>query len=318
MRELSQLLRSNTKFKHLQLVVAVSDRLHIGKVAEQMHLSQPTVSKTLAEIESLVGVRLFERTPAGLVETPQGKAFTQFAREMLVRIGRMGEGVSAAQLGYAGTVTVGAQISGTAVLVPMAVKLLKQKSPGTTVRLDDGLIEPLMEKLRFGESDLVIGRVDAIQDTTGIAVETLYQDVVVAVAAPKAAVARKRRLEWLDLADCPWILPPPESSARRRIDDEARQLGLPIPKDLVETGSFLAMLMLLRERDCVCLFPEHLAKYCEAALLVKVLPLPPIHMGSPIGIARLEGRRPRPAIALFMECLREASKLTRSGSSSSR
>src|SRR5215470_1853489 len=100
-RDLGQLLRSNTKFKHLRIVVAISERSHIGRVAELMHLSQPAVSKSLAEIESLLGVRLFDRTPSGLVETPQGKIFVEFAREMLSRSGRLGEELAALQLGFA-------------------------------------------------------------------------------------------------------------------------------------------------------------------------------------------------------------------------
>lgn len=304
--DLSQLLRSNTKFKHLKLVVAISERAHIGKVAEQMHLSQPAVSKALAEIESLVGVRLFERTPAGLVETAYGKVFVAFAREMLSRIGRVGDELTAVQQGYAGTVHAGAQITGTAVLIPLAVKLLKQRSPTTTVRLDDGLIEPLMEQLLLGQLDIVIGRLDTIPDMRGVAIETLYQDPVVLVAASGAPITLRRELDWHDLNAYPWILPPPGSSSRRRFDDVARQLGLSLPTDLVETSSFVVMLTLMRERDTVCLLPQRLARYCEAAGLVKVLPVPALHVGSPIGLVSVEDRHLRPSVVLFIDCLREA------------
>lgn len=304
----SQLLRSNTKLKHLQLVAAISEHLHLGKVAGLMHLSQPTVSKNLAEVESLIGARLFERTPAGLVPTAQGKVFAEFAREMLSRVGRMEDEIASIGRGLSGTVNVGAQIAGTAVLVPLSVKLPKERAPRITVRLDDALVEPLMRNLRLGASDLVICRVDAIPDTTGLAIETLYQDAIVPVTGFDAPIARKRRLEWTDLAPYPWILPPAESSARRRQDGAMRKLGLPPPEDLVETGAFLSMLTLLRERQCVCLLPERLARYCESASLLRILPLPVISLGSSIGIARLRDRRPTPGVGMFIECLREAAK----------
>ena len=131
MSELRQLLRSNLKFKHLQLLVAISERLHIGRVAEHLSLSQPAVSKTLAELESLIGAQLFERTPGGLIETPEGKVFVRYAREALAHVGRVGEDLEAAKLGHAGRIHVGS-VTAASRLVPLTIELLKQRSPHTT------------------------------------------------------------------------------------------------------------------------------------------------------------------------------------------
>jgi len=307
---LTHLLRSNVKLRHLQFVVAIGEQLHIGRVAEQLHLSQSSASKTLAEIESLVGARLFERTSTGLVPTVQGKVFVEFAREMLSRMMRLGQELAAAQLGFSGTVNVGAQI-GAAMLVPLAVKILKEESPRVTVRIDDGLIEPLIEKLRLGASDVVVSRLDSIWDTKGIAIEPLYDDAVVIVASPNSRLARRQKLTWHDLADRPWVLPPQESFARRRFDHAAGEVGLHTPEDLVETSSFLALITLVRERDCLAVLSERVARFCEASSLLKVLRLPAIHIGSQVGIAWREGYRPGPSVALFIKCLREAAKRMR-------
>jgi DNA-binding transcriptional LysR family regulator len=308
--ELTHLLRSQVKLKHLQFIVAISEQLHIGRVAEQMHLSQPTASKTLAEIESLVGARLFDRTSTGLVQTAQGKVFVEFAREMLSRMMRLGQELAAAQLGFAGTVSVGAQL-GAAMVVPLAIKILKEESPRTTVRLDAGLMEPLIEKLRLGEYDMVVGRLDSIVDATGITLEPLYDDAVMIVASPKSTLARKRNLQWSDLAGHPWVLPPQESLARSSFNRAAVEVGLQTAEDLVETGSFLALITLVRERDSLAVLSESVARFCEASSLLKVLPLPAIRIGNPVGIARLEGREPGPSVALFTRCLREAATRTR-------
>jgi len=111
LRQLSRLLRSNVKFRHLQLIVSISERLHIGRVAEHLSLSQPAVSKSLAEIESIVGSQLFERTPSGLIETREGKVFAEYAREALAQLGRLGDDLEAAQLGHAGTIVVGSVVA---------------------------------------------------------------------------------------------------------------------------------------------------------------------------------------------------------------
>jgi DNA-binding transcriptional LysR family regulator len=303
--QLSRLLRSNLKFKHLQLLVSISERLHIGRVAEHLSLSQPAVSKSLAEIESIVGSQLFERTPSGLIETPEGKVFVLYARAALAQLGRLGDDLEAAHLGHAGTIQVGSVTAGSR-LVPLAIELLKQRSPNTTVRLDEGLMEPLIHGLRLGELDLVIARVDTIPDPTGLALESVYQDSIVLVTAPGSSVLSQRKLTWSSLAQYPWVLPPPDSASRRRYDEALRQHGVGLPKDLVETGSFLAMLTLTRERSGICGMSEALARYCQRLGMLEILPLPPLALGSPVGIARLAGRRQRPAALLFSECFKEA------------
>ncbi|MEI7784854.1 MAG: LysR substrate-binding domain-containing protein [Betaproteobacteria bacterium] len=298
-------MRSNTKFKHLQLVVAISERLHIGRVAEFLHLSQPAVSKSLAEIESLIGAQLFERTPSGLVETAQGSLFVRYARETLAQLGRVADDLAAARSGLAGTIHIGSMITAS-LLVPLSVKLLKERSPNTTVRIEDGLIEPLMEKLDLGQLDLVIVRLDTIPNPTGLLLETLYQDAVVVVAAPDSQLVQQPNLQWQQLGALPWVLPPPGTSSRRRYEDAIRQHGMEAPKDLVETASFLSMVTLTRERQGLCLLPEALARYFEKAGLVSILALPSVTLGSPIGIARMQDRRERPGVTLFAECFREA------------
>jgi len=305
LRQLSRLLRSNLKFRHLQLMVSISERLHIGRVAEHLSLSQPAVSKSLAEIESIVGSQLFERTPSGLIETREGKVFAEYAREALAQLGRLGDDLEAVQLGHAGTIVVGSVVAASR-LVPLAIELLKQRSPSTTVRLDEGLMEPLIHGLRLGALDLVIVRVDTIPDPIGLTLESVYQDSIVLVTTPGSPLLSQRKLTYGSLASCSWVLPPPDSVSRRRYDDALRQHGLGAPKDLVETGSFFSMITLTRERSGICGMSEALAAYCERLGLLKVLPLPPLALGSPVGIARLEGRRQRPAALLFSECFKEA------------
>ena len=308
MTELRHLLRSNLKFKHLQMLVAISDRLHIGRVAEHMHLSQPAISKSLAELESIVGAQLFERTSSGLVETSQGAVFAQYARMALAQVARLGDDLQAAQLGKAGTIHIGT-VSAASRLVFVAIELFKRQSPSTTVRLEEGLMESLVERLRLGELDLVIVRVDTVADRSGLILEPIYDDAVVAVAAPDSPLASQPDLRWADLANHPWVLPPPDTFSRRRYEDALRQHGVGLPKDLVETASFLAMIMLTRERHGVCAMSEGLARYFERIGVFAILPLAAVSMRSAVGMVRLEERQHRPATELFAKCFTQAVRL---------
>ena len=126
------------------------------------------------------------------------------------------------------------------------------------------------------------------------------------VTTPDSPVLSEPNLTWSALAKYPWVLPPPDSESRRRYVEALRQNGIGLPSDRVETGSFLAMLTLTRERSGICGMSQTLARYCQRLGLLEILPLPPLTQGSAVGIARLEGRRQRRAAQLFSECFKEA------------
>lgn len=306
MTDLSRLLRSNLKFKHLQLLVTLDDLRHVGKAAESMHLTQPALSKALAELESIVGTRLFERSSRGTEPTPEGVALVFFARETIAQLDRVSEEFRAIETGSAGTVQVGSMMTASALLIPRSVVLVKERSPQTGIRVDEALIEILVERLLLGQLDLIIGRIDAIVNTAGLELERLYSDSVVVVSTPDHPIASEQNLCWADLHSCAWVLPPPGTSARARFDANLARHGMAPPRDLVETGSFLSLFSLVRDWGALAILAESTARYLSTMGLLKILPLPVVHVASPIGIIRVKGRRDTRAAALFCECARLA------------
>lgn len=306
MSEVGRLLRSNLKFKHLQLLVTLDELRHVGRAAESMHLTQPALSKALAELEGIVGSRLFDRSSRGTEPTAEGQVLINFARETVTQLDRIAEQFHAIETGSAGTVHVGSMMTATALLIPRSVVLLKERSPRTAIHVEDALIESLVERLVLGQLDLIIGRPDAIANTAGLVVERLYSDGVVVVCAPDHPLASSEHLEWPQLQHCAWVLPPPGSSARARFDANYSKHGMSPPQDLVETGSFLTLFCQVRERGAVAILAESPARYFESLGLIKVLSLPAVHTASPIALVRVKGRRDSPAAALFCECARRA------------
>src|SRR5258708_8420643 len=69
MSKIDRVLRSNLKLRHLQLLVALDQFRHLGRAAEFLAVTQPAVSKTLAEIERMLDMTLFERSTRGTEPT---------------------------------------------------------------------------------------------------------------------------------------------------------------------------------------------------------------------------------------------------------
>ncbi len=153
MTQIDRVLRSNLKLRHLQLVLVLDEFRHLGRAAEFLSLTQPAVSKSLAEIERMFGLSLFLRSTRGTEPTPYGTAVVRFARSVLSDLGRTRDEIAAVASGAAGRVSVGAMVVVLPGLLAGAVALLKARSALTTVAIEEGELTPLLPRLRGGELD---------------------------------------------------------------------------------------------------------------------------------------------------------------------
>src|SRR5256885_10990569 len=132
MSKIDRVLRSNLKLRHLQLVVALDQSRHLGRAAEFLAVTQPAVSKTLAEIERMLDMTLFERSTRGTEPTAAGVSMVRFARSVLAGFERT-RGEKAAQASRTrGRTSVGAMVLGTPLLLAPAVAPVKAPSAPAT------------------------------------------------------------------------------------------------------------------------------------------------------------------------------------------
>lgn len=303
--DIDRVLRSNLKLKHLQLVVALDEFRHLGRSAEFLSLTQPAVSKSLAEIEKMFGLELFIRSTRGTRPTAYGEQVVRFARSVLVDFDRTCEDIASVASGGAGRIRVGAMVVATPGLLAGAVDRLKLSSPHTTVSIEEGDLTRLLPRLRTGELDLIVGRLEPGYSSPDLETQALYTDtmrVVVAADHPLATVARPT---WEHLATLPWVVPPAWASSRIKLSQMFYKHTLQPPADIIETSSFLVMMTFMRKRSCVCFVATKVAHYLESVGLGYTLALEvPIEL-PPVGIILLRnGPRP-PAASTLIKALHE-------------
>lgn len=304
MAEIDRVLRSNLKLRHLQLLVALDEFRHLGRAAEFLSVSQPAVSKTLVEIERMFGLDLFVRSTRGTEPTAYGQAVVRFARSVLADFGRTRDEIAAVAGGAAGRTSVGAMVVAMPSLLVRAVALVKQRSARTTVLVEEGDLTRLLPRLRVGELDLFVGRLEPGYASPDLDTEPLYAEPMCIVVRPDHALARDTRVDWKKLAGVPWVVPPPWASSRVKLEQMFYKHGLAPPTDIVETASFLATLTFVRERPAVGFLARGVARHFETEGLVKVLKLKvPIEL-PPVGMITLRGRLRTPATEQLMDCLR--------------
>ena len=222
------------KFRHLDAFSAIA-RAHSFKVAaEQLNLTQPAISKTLKELEDILGVVVMERSRAGVVLTPEGEVFLQFAEQSTAAL-RHGLRSIRATNAAAGQLNVGLLPSVASSLAPKAVIAFTQKSPDTLLEIHEGPHHDLTARLRSGGLDLVIGRLGKPDTMVGLSFQQLYSEEVVIVANPDSPALQTRDFAALDSFR---ILYPPKDSAIRPL--VARLLisqGVPLFRHRIETAS---------------------------------------------------------------------------------
>ncbi|NPC57462.1 LysR substrate-binding domain-containing protein [Caenimonas soli] len=306
MAQIDRVLRSNIKLRHLQLVVALDQFRHLGRTAEFMSVSQPAVSKMLTEVESMLDLTLFERSTRGTEPTASGVLLIEFARSVLAEYDRTRDEITAVASGAAGRTRVGSMVVTMPVLLARAVELLKQRSAQASVLVEEGDLTHLLPKLRLGELDVFVGRLEPGYASPDLVTEALYEEPMVVVVGPQHAP--KAKTTWADLAAMPCVLPPPWASLRVKIEQQFFKHGLEPPKDIVETSSFLALTTFLRQRGAAGFMARSVARHFQAEGVVKIVNLKVPFELPPVGLITLRGRRLTTTTQQLVECIRKAAK----------
>ena len=111
--EMPRLLDGRLKLRHLTLADALSRHGSLIAVAAELRISQPALTRTLRELETIVGVRLYVRGPRGMTPTIFGSAFTDYARAVVASLTQAGRHIAELADARRGTVSVGVFRTGT-------------------------------------------------------------------------------------------------------------------------------------------------------------------------------------------------------------
>src|SRR5579862_4005835 len=296
------------RLRHVELIAELHDCRSILKAARRLSLTQPTVTKALRDVESTLGLKLFERTNRGLAPTPYGEIFARHAKIVLAQLRHAAEELESLRVGYSGKVTVGTLLAAAASILPDAIALLKKERPGVAISVSVGTYDLLMPALLAGDLDMVLGRLPEEGRSSALLYEEFYAEPVCLVTRRGHPLTRKRRLGLRDLTGEPWLLPLPETDLRRQVERAFVDAGVPLPRNVIESVSILTNRVLLRKSDSIAVMPYHVALDDVEQGLLAILPVKLKSIDSPVGvILRAPGKLP-PAATALLECLRLARK----------
>ena len=213
------------RLQHLQLLVSLMETGNLSGTARAAHTTQPGLSKWLKELEEDVGAPLFERHARGLRPTPYGMTLFNHAQRVLTEMERARQNLEAMRSGSGSRVLLGTSPASAPSLVPRALRAFLGRYPGAQVELLEGTMNGLLERLEKRQLDVVVGRLDNYAPRASLRCEVLYSEAIVVMARPGHPLAQAAALDWEDVRRYDWIVWPPGSPIRSKLDMALTQGG---------------------------------------------------------------------------------------------
>lgn len=294
------------KFRHIQTFVEVARHKSVAQAAAVLRISQPAVTKTIRELEGVLGVSLLERDGRGIKVSRYGEIFLKHAGATMTALRRAVDSVSqdAARMGP--PVRIGALPTVSVNIMPKAMLSFLKGDTGSTVKIVTGENAVLLEQLRVGELDLVVGRLATPEKMSGFSFEHLYSERVRFVVRANHPLLAANTSIFERLHEFPVLTPTSNSVIGPVVDQFLLAHGVaPLPTR-IETVSDAFGRAFLRISDAIWIISEGVVAADIADGTLAMLPLDTADTSGPVGLTMRADMQPSLPLALLMQTIRES------------
>jgi DNA-binding transcriptional LysR family regulator len=303
-----QQLSRRLKLRDLHVLMTVARCGSMGKAAAQLAISQPAISKTIADMEIALGVRLLDRNPRGIEPTIYARALLE---RSLVAFDELKQGIEHIKLlsdPMTGELRIGSTIAIATAFLPAVIDRLSRQYPRMVFHLSAGETATTYRALEAREVDLVVAPIFAPIPEEQMRAEILYDEPLVVVAGARSPWAKRRKIALAELADATWTLPPLDSLHGSVVSDAFRSAGLDVPHATVFTSVTAARNALLATGRFVSIIQSSVMRFNLDQPAFKVLPIDLPGTRRPIGAITLKARTLSPVAQLFIKCACEVAQ----------
>jgi DNA-binding transcriptional LysR family regulator len=295
------------KLHDLDVLIAVVQAGSMSKAAQFLNTTQPSISRSIADLEDAIGFRLLDRGRYGAEPTEYGRALLDGGVAMFDHLRQAVKRVEFIANPTVGEVRIGAHDPIVAGVLPAVLDRLGRKHPGISVQVTPITASPQQfRELRERKLDLFLGRMTLLEDD--IQGETLFHDRIFVVAGPRSKWARRRKLALSDLDGEPWVIPRYDSTIGQEVANAFHAGGAKFPPKGVVWGPASLGCALLPRGRAIGTLPASLLRLGVNLPRHRVLPVDLLIPPWPIGIMTLKNRTLSPVVQLFIDCAREVVK----------
>ena len=298
------LVDERLKLQHLKVMMAVAEWGSMAKAAKRLTISQPVVSKVIGDLEHVLGVLLFDRSPQGVEPTPYGRALLKRSIAIFDDLRTSVDEIKFLADPTSGELRIGSTEPLLAGLGRAVMERLWEQHPRINFRVIEANSATLLAR-ELPERRIELAIVPLVRASLSeeLAATTLFEDRLRLVVGMKSRWAHRRKIALADLINAPWCVA--SSAIGSLITDVFRVSGLPMPRIAVTTTTAHLLFQLLESGRFVGHFGDRLLQFYTNRFALKRLSIElPIKPFS-VAVITLKNRTISPVAKLFVDCAKE-------------
>lgn len=240
--------------RHLSIFIKVCELQSISKTAEALHISQPSVSQAIKDIESYYDISLFDRVNKKIILTHEGELLLQEAKDVLREFEQFETLARKEDLNP--IVKIGATMTFGAFVVPKLTKLIHEQIPNADPKFYVDKPIDIEDKIHKGDLDFAL--VEGVINSKLLKAVCIGEDELIAICSPKYDVPEKLKLT--ELVNYKLLLREQGNPSRRILDYQFHIKGVKIPSPLLESVSNNSILSMAIEGQGIGILPAAIAR----------------------------------------------------------
>lgn len=295
------------RLKDLHTLQVVADAGSMAGASRQLALSQPAISKAIADMEHVVGARLLDRSAHGVELTGSGRLLMARSRIIFDELREGIKDIESASDPTRGEVRIGTTepITG---FVAEIISKLSQSYPRVTYQVSVSDTTTLVRDLRERALDIVITRWTAGAVADDLAAEALLKAPLAVLADRRHPLLKRKKLSLADTMGEAWTLSPPDSFLGRVVVDVFRRRKLSLPPVIVTTLSVHMRLNLLASGRYLTMLPARMVRQRANQAWLRALDIDLPESSGPIASITVKKRSIGGALKLFQQACRDADR----------
>lgn len=296
------------ELRHCHHAVVLAQHRNFDRAARAIGISQPSLSRSIQELERRLGAKLFIRSRDGIEPTDVGRLFLERSQAVLVQAADLEHEMELVRGHEVGELRIGAGVYPSEIFIADAVARMAREQPRVKVTVICNITETLLSMLRKRELDIMIADAKACEPTGDLEIETLAWHQVQFVVRKGHPLQNAQQLTLPQLLSYPIVVttrtPPDVLAALHKERGTSFDSTRPFPAICCDS---IAMFKLIVARsDSICYLPANVLSAELAAGRLVVLPFDTSQFGRAFSVIRIADRTPTAAAEVFMQYVREA------------
>ena len=308
------------RLRDLHIFLTTVQRGSMAKAAQTLGVTQPAVSKVIAELEHTLGVRLLDRGARGVEPTRYGRALLTRSNAAFDELRQSVKDIEFLADPTVGEVRIGCQETFAAAILPSVIHRFSQTYPRVVLHVEQlGSLAAESSALRERTIDLgmflLVKPHDEKLFADDLNVEVLFLEQMVIVAGRQSRWARRRKIDIAELIDEPWVLTESDTLSYLRIAEAFAARGLGAPKHILQTLSSHIRVNLAASGSHVTTVANSTLRVYGERFALKALPVDLPARPWPAVIVTLKNRTLSPVVERFIQHVRDFTLPMRTGAS---